>query len=110
VIRAVIDNNVLVSGLLSPAGNEALIVLAIHQGFVRPCLSEAIIAEYTAVRPSEVRVPRRRLRQCCPCSAHRGDVGILASRSRKCSFALLSGNNRRAVDSLIHDVVPSHFP
>lgn len=39
----------LVSGLLSPAGNEALIVLAIHQGFVRPCLSEAIIAEYAAV-------------------------------------------------------------
>jgi uncharacterized protein len=49
VIRAVIDTNVLVSGLLSPAGNEALIVLAIHQGFVRPCLSEAIIAEYAAV-------------------------------------------------------------
>jgi uncharacterized protein len=49
VIRAVIDTNVLVSGLLSPAGNEALIVLAIHQGFVRPCLSEPIIAEYAAV-------------------------------------------------------------
>jgi predicted nucleic acid-binding protein len=30
VIRAVIDTNVLVSGLLSPAGNEALILLAIH--------------------------------------------------------------------------------
>ena len=45
MIRAVIDTNVLVSGLLSPAGNEALIVLAIHHGFVRPCLSEAIIAE-----------------------------------------------------------------
>ena len=49
MIRAVIDTNVLVSGLLSPAGNEALIVLAIHQGFVRPCLSEPIIAEYAAV-------------------------------------------------------------
>ena len=49
MIRAVIDTNVLVSGLLSPAGNEALIMLAIHQGFVRPCLSEAIIAEYAAV-------------------------------------------------------------
>jgi hypothetical protein len=35
VIRAVIDTNVLVSGLLSPAGNEALILLAIHQGLVR---------------------------------------------------------------------------
>jgi predicted nucleic acid-binding protein len=43
VIRAVIDTNVLVSGLLSPAGNEALIVLAIHQGLIRPCFSEAMM-------------------------------------------------------------------
>jgi putative PIN family toxin of toxin-antitoxin system len=49
VIRAVIDTNVLVSGLLSPSGNEALIILAIHQGLVRPCLSEEIIEEYAAV-------------------------------------------------------------
>ena len=49
MIRAVIDTNVLVSGLLSPAGNEALIILAIHQGLVRPCLSEEIIEEYVAV-------------------------------------------------------------
>jgi predicted nucleic acid-binding protein len=32
VIRAVVDTNVLVSGLLSPAGNEALILLATHSG------------------------------------------------------------------------------
>jgi putative PIN family toxin of toxin-antitoxin system len=51
VIRAVIDTNVLVSGLLSPAGNEAMILLAIHHGIVRVCLSEAIIAEYAAVLP-----------------------------------------------------------
>jgi len=49
VIRAVIDTNVLVSGLLSPLGNEALIILAIHQGYVRPCFSEEIIEEYAAV-------------------------------------------------------------
>jgi len=49
VIRAVIDTNVLVSGLLSPAGNEALILLAINQGLVRPCFSEEILAEYAAV-------------------------------------------------------------
>ena len=30
--QTVIDTNVLASGLLSPAGNEALILLAIHQG------------------------------------------------------------------------------
>jgi putative PIN family toxin of toxin-antitoxin system len=49
VIRAVIDTNVLVSGLLSPAGNEALILLAIHQGLVRPCFSQDILEEYAAV-------------------------------------------------------------
>ena len=49
MIRAVIDTNVLVSGLLSPAGNEALILLAIHQGLVRPCFSEEIIEEYAGV-------------------------------------------------------------
>ena len=49
MIRAVIDTNVLVSGLLSPAGNEALILLAINQGLVRPCCSEDILEEYAAV-------------------------------------------------------------
>jgi putative PIN family toxin of toxin-antitoxin system len=49
VIRAVIDTNVVVSGLLSRAGNEALILLAIHQGLVRPCFSEEIIEEYAGV-------------------------------------------------------------
>jgi uncharacterized protein len=49
VIRAVIDTNVLVSGLLSPTGNEALILLAIHQGLVHPCFSEEILDEYAAV-------------------------------------------------------------
>jgi putative PIN family toxin of toxin-antitoxin system len=49
VIRAVIDTNVLVSGLLRPTGNEALIVLALHQGLVCPCFSEEIIQEYAAV-------------------------------------------------------------
>jgi uncharacterized protein len=49
VIRAVIDTNVVVSGLLARAGNEALILLAIHQGLVRPCFSEEILEEYTGV-------------------------------------------------------------
>jgi putative PIN family toxin of toxin-antitoxin system len=49
VIRAVIDTNILVSGLLSPNGNEAMILLAVRQGLVRPCLSEDIIAEYAGV-------------------------------------------------------------
>jgi uncharacterized protein len=49
VIRAVIDTNVLVSGLLSPRGNEALILLAIHQGLLHPCFSEEMLEEYSAV-------------------------------------------------------------
>jgi uncharacterized protein len=49
VIRAVIDTNVVVSGLLSPADNEALILLAIHQGLVHACFSEEILEEYAAV-------------------------------------------------------------
>jgi len=49
VIRAVIDTNVLVSGLLRSSGNEALIILAVHQGLIRPCFSPAIIEEYAAV-------------------------------------------------------------
>jgi putative PIN family toxin of toxin-antitoxin system len=49
VIRAVIDTNVVVSGLLSPAGNEALMLLAIHQGLVHPCFTEEILEEYAAV-------------------------------------------------------------
>jgi putative PIN family toxin of toxin-antitoxin system len=49
VIRAVIDTNVVVSGLLSPAGNEALILLAIHQGLMRPCFSKEILKEYAGV-------------------------------------------------------------
>jgi uncharacterized protein len=49
VIRAVTDTNVLVSGLLRPNGNEALIILAIHQGFLHPCCSNEVLAEYAAV-------------------------------------------------------------
>jgi len=49
VIRAVIDTNVLVSGPLARAGNEALINLAIHQGLLRPYFSDEILAEYAGV-------------------------------------------------------------
>ena len=49
MIRAVIDTNVLVSALISPSGNEALVVLAVQQGMLRPCFSRAILQEYTAV-------------------------------------------------------------
>jgi putative PIN family toxin of toxin-antitoxin system len=49
VIRAVIDTNVLVSALISPSGNESLLLLAVQQGFVRPCFSPAMLKEYAQV-------------------------------------------------------------
>ena len=47
--RVIIDTNVMVSALLSPSGNEALVLLAVHQGLLRPCFSDAILDEYTKV-------------------------------------------------------------
>lgn len=49
MIRAVLDTNVLVSGLIRPAGNEALIITATHHGVVLPCFSAEILDEYAAV-------------------------------------------------------------
>jgi len=49
VIRAVIDTNVLVSAMISSAGNEALLILAIHQGMLTPCCSAEILKEYREV-------------------------------------------------------------
>src|ERR1700719_938369 len=49
MIRAVVDTNVLVSAMISSAGNEALLVMAINQGLVAPCLSLEILDEYRDV-------------------------------------------------------------
>ena len=49
MIRAVIDTNVLVSGLIAALGNEALIVLAIQQGLIKPYYSAEILEEYMEV-------------------------------------------------------------
>jgi putative PIN family toxin of toxin-antitoxin system len=49
VIRAVIDTNVLVSALISPRGNEALILLAVRQGLIKPYFSAEILQEYAEV-------------------------------------------------------------
>ncbi len=50
MIRAVIDTNVLVSALISSAGNEALVLLAVQQGMIRPCISDPILQEYARVQ------------------------------------------------------------
>jgi putative PIN family toxin of toxin-antitoxin system len=39
----------LVSALLAPNGNEALILLAVSQGLLLPCMSQSIVAEYEEV-------------------------------------------------------------
>ena len=49
MIRAVIDTNVLVSAMISPEGNEALLLLAINTGLVTPCYSASMLEEYSAV-------------------------------------------------------------
>jgi putative PIN family toxin of toxin-antitoxin system len=49
VIRAVIDTNVLVSGMIAASGNEALLLLAINHELVSPCFSAEILQEYEQV-------------------------------------------------------------
>ena len=49
MIRAVVDTNVFVSALISPTGNEALILLAVRQGLVKASFSEEILQEYAEV-------------------------------------------------------------
>ena len=49
MIRAVIDTNIFVSALISPSGNEALILLAVRQGLITACFSQPILDEYAEV-------------------------------------------------------------
>ena len=49
MIRAVLDTNVLVSAMISPFGNEALILSAVQHGKITPCLSQEIVQEYADV-------------------------------------------------------------
>ena len=79
MIRAVIDTNVLVSGMLSPAGNEALILIAVHQGLIRPCVTEDILQEYADVlaRP-KFRFPPEEIAAALATFRDRGE--LVASR------------------------------
>jgi putative PIN family toxin of toxin-antitoxin system len=47
--RAVLDTNIIVSALISPFGNEAQVLLAVHQGTILPCCSPTILDEYAGV-------------------------------------------------------------
>lgn len=48
-LRAVIDTNVLVSGLLHPGRGPAQILSAVAQGALQPVVCDAIMAEYALV-------------------------------------------------------------
>lgn len=48
-MRAVIDTNVLVSAMLTPAGTSAKLVEAIRTGKLQPVLSHEILLEYAQV-------------------------------------------------------------
>ena len=45
MIRAVIDTNVLLSAMISSAGNESLLIMAINQGLVTPYFSLEILQD-----------------------------------------------------------------
>lgn len=49
MIRVVLGTNVVVSALISPFGNESLIIHAVQIGRVVPCYSRAIADEYAGV-------------------------------------------------------------
>jgi putative PIN family toxin of toxin-antitoxin system len=69
VIRAVIDTNVLVSAMISSAGNEALLVMAINQGLVTPFFSPEILEEYSNVPFGRgLRFRQKMLMRCSTCS------------------------------------------
>lgn len=58
MICAVIDTNVLVSGMLSPSGNEATVLLALDHRLIRACFSPDILADYAVLaRPKFAFLP-----------------------------------------------------
>jgi putative PIN family toxin of toxin-antitoxin system len=49
MIRVVLDTNVLVSAMISPFGNESLVLRAVQLNKIVPCFSEKMIEEYRGV-------------------------------------------------------------
>jgi uncharacterized protein len=113
VTRAVVDTNVFVSALIAPTGNEALIVLAIRQGWVKPYFSAEILEEYAEVlaRPkfsfpadeidALIALVRDRGEQVSAAGAVRGarspdpddDVFLACARAADVEF-IITGNKR----------------
>jgi uncharacterized protein len=61
--KAVIDTNVLVSGLLNEHGAEAAVLFTVAENKLMWCVSSAILAEYEAVlrRPKFSDIPERHI-------------------------------------------------
>ena len=49
MIRVVLDTNVLVSAMISPFGNESLVLRAVQLSKIVPCLTEKVMEEYRGV-------------------------------------------------------------
>ena len=120
MIRVVIDTNILVSAMISSAGNEALLILAINHGLVIPCFSADMLREYSDVllRPKfgfvqdEVESLLDLFRQLgtpvetIPMSRHSPDPGddkfIACAITGKAAF-LVTGNKRHFPQSQLPD-------
>ena len=96
---------------LSPRGNEALILLAIHQGLVHPCFSEEMLEEYAAVLarpkfafpPDEIAAVLAMFRQqgelyhptaSLAASVDPGDTKLLQSAEAARADYIVTGNKR----------------
>lgn len=49
MIRAVVDTNVLFSGIRTPRGNEARVLATVRMGLTQVCVSPSILLEYEEV-------------------------------------------------------------
>ena len=49
--RVILDTNIIVSALMTPTGQEALVLLLALQGQLDLCISPAVLAEYESVLP-----------------------------------------------------------
>jgi len=111
VIRVVIDTDVVISGLLTPRGNAAVVLLAVHQGMLHPCVSLPILDEYAAVlaRPkfgfgtaeidNALGLLRRRAEIVAPppspfVSSDPGDTKFIDCAVATCANFIVTGNAR----------------
>ena len=111
MIRVVLDTNVLVSGMLSRHGNEALVLRMTRSGILLACVSAAILDEYGLVlRRPAFRLPQSSIDEfllylrteailVAPCvgvtaSPHESDNRFLECAEAAGADFLVTGNKR----------------